>query len=79
MKPDFTKEKPKIRVGKYGVTQGVVDEIVRRLEQNNVVKIKILKSCLKNESFDGIAEKIVKLTHSNLVETRGHTIILLRN
>ena len=46
MKPDFAKEKPKVRVGKYGVTQGVVDEIVRRLEQNNVVKIKILKSCL---------------------------------
>ena len=78
LKREMMDEKPMVLIGKNGVTQGVVEEVSRKLDKNEIVKIKVLKSGLKAAGREEVAEEVSRLTESTLVETRGHTIILFR-
>ena len=69
-------ESPKIRIGKNGITEGIVTEVTAILKRDQIVKIKCLK-VVPSSSTKAIAENIAKLTNSNLVEIRGKTFILI--
>ncbi len=71
-------EKPTIWVGKDGATQKIVEEVSRQLEKKQMVKVKILKSALREEKAKGVASKIAEHTESTLVDVRGHTLILYK-
>ena len=70
-------EPPKIRLGKKGITEGIVGEVEVILKRDQIVKIKCLK-IIPNEAIQAIAENIAKLTKSNIVEIRGKTFILIK-
>ena len=78
IKRELSSEKPTICVGKGGVAQQNIDEIDRQLEEKKMVKVKILKSAIKNESAVNIASKIAQETASTLIEVRGHTFMLYK-
>jgi len=78
LKREMTEEKPTVWIGKNGITQGIIDDVSRKLEKDQIVKIKILKSGLKSDSCEELAEEMSRLTESTLIETRGHTIILFK-
>jgi len=78
LKREMTEEKPTVWIGKNGITQGIVDDVTRKLKKDEIVKIKILKSGLKSGSCEELAEEVSRLTESTLIETRGHTIILFK-
>ena len=63
-------------IGKKGPTTFSVKEIIKQLCKREIVKVKILKSALKEEDTKKIAEKLEKLTDSKIVELRGHTFSL---
>lgn len=70
-------EPPKIRIGKNGITEGIVQEVSMILRRDKIVKIKCLKA-VPNEATKAIAENIAKLTKSTIVDVRGKTFILIR-
>ena len=78
IKREFSMEKATVRIGKGGVTQQLLEEIDRRLEKNEIVKVKILKSALAERKAKEIASKVAEKTEASLVEVRGHTFILYR-
>jgi RNA-binding protein len=78
IKRELSAEKPTIWVGKEGTTPQMVNEISRQLEKKETVKVKILKSALKDEEAKTVASKIAEQTDSTLIEVRGHTLILYK-
>ena len=78
IKRELSAEKPTIWVGKEGATLKIVDEVSRQLEKREMVKVKILKSALREQQAKGLASKIAEQTESTLVEVRGHTLLLYK-
>ena len=78
VKHELKEEKPTIHVGKEGCTEQSAKEIDKQLDQNKMVKVKILKSALQTETAKTIATKAAEQTGASLVEVRGHVFILYR-
>jgi RNA-binding protein len=78
IKRELSSEKSTIRIGKNGTTKQVIGEISRQLEKKEMVKIKMLKSALRNKEAKAIASKIAQQTRASLVDVRGHTIMLYK-
>jgi len=78
IKRELSTEKPTIWVGKEGATPQMVNEVSRQLEKREIVKVKILKSALKDEEAKSVASKIAEQTSSTLIEVRGHTLLLYK-
>jgi RNA-binding protein len=77
IKRELNSEKPTIRVGKQGAPQ-IINEVSRQLDQRKIVKVKILKTALKNDTAKNIASTIAQKTSSILIDVRGHTFILYK-
>ncbi|MCE4602867.1 MAG: YhbY family RNA-binding protein [Desulfurococcales archaeon] len=67
-------------IGKNGLTPGVIGEIRRRLDREEVVKVKMLRASLEVEDMDrrSMAEVIAKATGARLMGVRGRTLILYK-
>lgn len=78
IKQEFFAEKPTVWIGKNGITEEFIRELIKQLEKNEVVKIKILKSYLSLKSVAEIVERVTEQTDSTLIEIRGHSFILFR-
>jgi len=78
IKREMGAEKPSIWVGKGGATTQIMDEVSRQLDQREMVKIKALKSALRDEEAKAIAEKIAQGTEATIVDVRGHTFVLYK-
>jgi len=78
VKRQLTKASPNIRIGKGGASEEVLKEIARQLEKNKMVKVKILKTALKNDEAKQMACRTAEQTASSLVELRGHTFMLYK-
>ncbi len=78
IKRELSAEKPTIWIGKEGAAPQILNEVSRQLDQREMVKVKILKSALKNEVTKNVASKIAQKTSSTLIDVRGHTFILYR-
>ena len=68
-------ESPKVRIGKNGITEGILREVRNVLKKDKVVKIKCLKVIPTDVARD-IGKNIAELTNSEVVDVRGKTIIL---
>jgi RNA-binding protein len=71
-------ENPTIWIGKDGLTPQLSGEIEKQLEKKKMLKIKILKSALQQETAKDIASKAAEQAGASLVEVRGHVFILYR-
>ena len=69
-------EKPTIWIGKSGVSQELLKEIEKQLKKKEMVKVRILKSALKESEAKQVALQIAEQTQASLVEVRGHTFML---
>ncbi|RLF24608.1 MAG: RNA-binding protein [Thermoprotei archaeon] len=69
-----------VHIGKKGITEEVIEEIKRQLEERKVVKVRILRSCLEVENRDRreIARRIAELTGAKLAGIRGHVFVLYK-
>lgn len=66
-----------IRIGKNGLSSGILEEIKRQLNQRKIIKVKI--GIKIDEDRREFARKVAELTNSELVEVRGFTFILRKN
>lgn len=78
IKRELSVEKPTIWVGKEGTTPQIMEEISKQLDKREMVKVKILKSALKDEKAKSVASKIARQANSTLIEVRGHTLMLYK-
>ncbi len=67
---------PSVRIGKTGVTDNIVDEIVGQLRKRNIVKIKINKGIYERGDKILVWEHLAKETSSILVLARGNVGVL---
>lgn len=67
-----------MNVGKSGLTDGVVEEVSRQLDEHRLLKVKLLPSSREERARDDLAEELAKRTRAELVEVRGNTAVLWR-
>ncbi|MEM1681334.1 MAG: YhbY family RNA-binding protein [Sulfolobales archaeon] len=72
--------RPHLRIGKSGVHNGLIEEINRRLEESEVIKVRVLKSYLTSSGNDVkyVASEVAKLVKAEVVTVRGHVFVLRR-
>jgi RNA-binding protein len=74
LKGKGTELKATMHVGKDGVTEGVVEELMNQLKTSKLVKVKVLASSADQKRE--IAEELALKTGAMLLEVRGNTILL---
>lgn len=67
---------PLIRIGKNGLTQGAVKEIIQMLKKKTIVKIKLLKAFTHGKDKKEIVKEITEKTNSILIQQIGNIITL---
>jgi RNA-binding protein len=72
-------ESPTVHVGKEGATTQIINEVAKQLDSRKMIKAKILKTALTDETAKSIATKIAEQTEAELVEVRGHTFLLYKS
>lgn len=76
---EYMKEKIVVlNVGKRGITESFIKEVSEHVKKKKIVKIKILRSALKEKDRHEIAEEIANRTNTKIVKLIGHTVILER-
>ncbi|MDH5816019.1 MAG: YhbY family RNA-binding protein [Candidatus Nezhaarchaeota archaeon] len=74
-------ERADVNVGKHGLANSVLKEIDRRLNDKEVVKVRILRSALVAEGIEDrkkLAENLAKKLNVDAMEIRGYTVVLYR-
>jgi RNA-binding protein len=74
-------ERADVNVGKQGLTESVLKEIDRRLDSDEVVKVRILKTAMAVEGMDDrkkFAEVLAQKLGAEAIEIRGYTVVLYR-
>ena len=69
---------PTVWIGKEGLTAQSIIEIEKQLKKSRMLKIKMLKSALQEETKKNIATKAAQQTGALLVDLRGNIFILYR-
>lgn len=79
IKRELNAERPTIWVGKEAITPQIIGEINRQLKKRKMVKVKILRSALKEEKTRNVADEIAQRTESILIDVRGRTFMLYKH
>jgi RNA-binding protein len=74
----FTHSKQTIAIGKNGVTATLIHEVLKQLKTNEVIKIRVLKSALQQNSFNVIKNTLLERIDVDLVDSRGHNILVYK-
>jgi len=67
---------PSVRIGKTGVTDNLLEEIIGQLRKRKIVKIKINKGIYERDDKILVWEHLAKETSSILVLARGNVGVL---
>lgn len=72
--------KPHVRIGKNGVTPGVIREIHTRLKHEGVIKVKVMKS-LKRAGADikEIAHEVASKVNADVIDIRGNVFVIAKS
>ena len=66
------------QVGKSGITEGVVKELLNWLEREPLVKVRLLKGAREDGDTKTMAAELAQKAGVTLVEVRGHTALFYR-
>ena len=69
---------PIINVGKAGLTDSVIEEIKVQLKKRKLIKIKFLKSALKDKDKKELAQELVEKTNAQLIHKVGFVVVLYK-
>ncbi|MEM2136528.1 MAG: YhbY family RNA-binding protein [Candidatus Methanomethylicia archaeon] len=74
------KDIPKINIGKYGLTENLLKELDRQLDEHEFIKIKILKtaSIIYERDKGDVASQLASILNAEIIDIRGRTIVLYR-
>ncbi len=68
-----------VRIGKNGISEGLINEVKRRLKIQGYVKVKILKNAPEIELMNrkDIARVVAEKCGGKLIDIRGRTFVLI--
>jgi RNA-binding protein YhbY len=78
LRKTFTDTKPTLTIGKNGVTVNLIQEALKQLQASEIIKIRVLKSALQQNSFEVIKNTLIEGIGIDLVESRGHNLLLYK-
>lgn len=67
---------PLLHIGKNGITDGVIAQLNEYLKRNNLVKVKILPSIIKEHSRKELAGLLESRTGSKVIQQVGFVVVL---
>lgn len=67
---------PIVMIGEKGLTDAVVSEVNRALDDHELIKVKVVAE--DREDKKAIIEELVRMTGAELVQTIGHIALLLK-
>ncbi len=67
---------PSLRIGKNGLSEGMIREIEEQLTKKEMIKIKFLGSFAKNQNKRERAKTLADSVNAFVVESVGNTIVL---
>lgn len=67
---------PIVRIGKKGLTKGMITELDRHLENDDLIKIKVLRNN-PIQDIEKLGSMIEEKTIGKVIEIKGNTILLL--
>ena len=71
--------KPTIRIGKSGLTDNLVSEIVTQLSSKKLVKIKINRGLFDKNDLQNLWQHLSTRTNSTVVSIRGNVGVLWKH
>ena len=69
---------PAIRIGKKGVSEQQLKQIMALLKKKKLIKIRLLKSYLEGKDKKAEARKIAELADARLIDAVGFVVVLAR-
>ena len=63
-----------VRMGKSGITQALIDEIVGQLKKKDAVKVKLLGT--RREETKALANELAERCNADIIDVRGNTVVL---
>lgn len=72
------KLEPVLRIGKNGLTSGVVEEIKKQLKKKKLIKVKFLKAALEEKNRKEFAKEIAEKTDGELIHQVGFVVVLYK-
>jgi RNA-binding protein len=67
-----------VQIGKNGITDTLIEQIINQLGAKELVKVKALRSAVENQSMKEIVEKVVLKTGSILIDSIGFTFVVYK-
>ncbi len=67
---------PVLRIGKNGLTEGMINEIKLQLKKRKLIKIKLLKSFVQDKDKKLLVQEIAHSTNSEIIESVGFILVL---
>jgi len=70
-------EPARVRLGKNGINENVLNEIKRHLDEEKVIKVRVLRSLIKmGYEVNQVAEEVASALNAEIIDVRGHTFTL---
>ncbi|AAM02834.1 ribosome assembly RNA-binding protein YhbY [Methanopyrus kandleri] len=69
---------PVVRIGKKGLTSGVIQEVDRQLEERGLIKVRFERNILRRYDRKELAEELARKVNAELIDVRGRTAVLFR-
>ncbi len=72
--------KAHVNIGKQGITENVIKEIERRLKDEEVIKVRVLRSFKRasGREIEDIAEEVAEKVNARVVDVRGNVFVLVK-
>ncbi|MBS7623715.1 YhbY family RNA-binding protein [Candidatus Bathyarchaeota archaeon] len=71
--------KPKIWIGRAGVTEDFIHQLDGQLKASRLVKVKVQQTVAGGRDINEISKAVASTTGSSLVDVRGNTFTLWRD
>ncbi len=68
---------PAIRIGKAGITENVVKQVILLLKKKKVIKVKFLASAIKVDKKE-LVKELVERTRARVIHKVGFIVVLER-
>ncbi len=65
-----------IRIGKNGLTESAIDELIFQLKKDRLIKVKLLKPFLEGKDRKSLGKEMVEKTGAVLVQQVGFVVVL---
>ncbi|MBU0614840.1 MAG: YhbY family RNA-binding protein [Nanoarchaeota archaeon] len=67
---------PTVRVGKAGLTEKLIQEIISQLKKKKTIKVKLVKGALEGSDKKKLAKELAEKTGAELIDQVGFVVVL---